>query len=107
MQWPQVHEELSSRAPPENPMQSHEAATVIVGKPLDWPTYGWDNEYGRRDMHVPAFEASKYQVTNAQMLELVKAGGYRDESLWSTEGWKWCTFTRHMQTSMLRHATIC
>ena len=90
MQWPEVHEELSTRAAPENPLVAHGATSATIGKPLDWPTYGWDNEYGRRDVQVPAFEATKFQVSNGELLEFVKAGGYRDEHLWSPEGWKWC-----------------
>lgn len=90
MQWPEVHEELSTRVAPENPLVEHAATSATIGKPLDWPTFGWDNEYGRRTVQVPAFEASRFQVTNGEYLEFVKAGGYRDEALWSPEGWKWC-----------------
>ena len=54
VQWPEVHEELSTRAAPANPMVAHGATSVTIGKPLDWPTYGWDNEYGRRDVQVLA-----------------------------------------------------
>jgi formylglycine-generating enzyme required for sulfatase activity len=89
MQWPEVHNELTTRSVPENPIVACSPMSVTIGKPLDWPTYGWDNEYGKREMHVPAFEASKYQVTNGEFLEFVKAGGYRQEQFWSPEGWKW------------------
>jgi formylglycine-generating enzyme required for sulfatase activity len=37
---------------------------VELGKPSDFPSYGWDNEYGRRGVAVPAFRASKYLITN-------------------------------------------
>lgn len=90
VQWPRVHAELSTRAAPENPLVAHGAAAVTVGKPLDWPTFGWDNEYGRRPLQVPPFAASRFQVTNGEFAEFVKAGGYRDESLWSSDGWRWC-----------------
>ncbi len=26
------------------------AGTVVLGKPVDFPSYGWDNEYGRMDV---------------------------------------------------------
>lgn len=90
LQWPKVHEELSTRPAPANPMVEHGAASVTVGKPRDWPTYGWDNEYGRRPLQVPPFTASRFQVTNGEFAEFVKSGGYRDESLWSSDGWRWC-----------------
>lgn len=90
MQWPKVHQELSTRPAPANPMVAHGAAAVTVGKPRDWPSYGWDNEYGRRALQVPPFAASRFQVTNGEFAEFVRAGGYRDESLWSSDGWRWC-----------------
>lgn len=96
MQWPEAHAELSTRPAPENPLVMHQATLASIGKPLDWPTYGWDNEYGKRYVQVPEFEASKYQVTNGELLEFVKTGGYRDETLWSHEGWKWCVPARRI-----------
>ena len=38
------------------------AGEVTLGKPADWPTYGWDNEYGRRSFSVRAFRASRQLV---------------------------------------------
>lgn len=35
---------------------------MTLGKPADWPTYGWDNEYGSRTFHVRQFKASKALV---------------------------------------------
>lgn len=39
-----------------------EAGDVTLGKPADWPSYGWDNEYGSRTFHVRPFKASKALV---------------------------------------------
>jgi hypothetical protein len=36
-----------------------EGGNVTLGKPLDRPTYGWDNEYGLRTFEVHGFRASK------------------------------------------------
>lgn len=38
---------------------------------------------------VPAFEASKFMITNGEYLEFVESGGYEDEKFWTEEGWKW------------------
>ena len=38
------------------------AGEVTLGKPADWPTYGWDNEYGCRAFSVREFKASKAPV---------------------------------------------
>lgn len=36
--------------------------------------FGWDNEFARHQVHVPAFRAGKYKVTNGEYLEFVRAG---------------------------------
>ncbi len=51
--------------------------------------FGWDNEFPRLAMDVPAFEIDRYDVTNGEYLEFVEAGGYRSESLWNPEDWEW------------------
>ena len=38
---------------------------------------------------VPEFEIGIHNVTNAEFLEFVEAGGYRREELWDAEGWAW------------------
>jgi formylglycine-generating enzyme required for sulfatase activity len=84
-----VHPELEAAAAPENPLVLVPAGVACLGKRPDSCTYGWDNEFGEYRLQVPKFEASKYQVTNAEFLEFVKAGGYQEEALWASEGWKW------------------
>lgn len=79
---------------------------VTFGKPVDFPSYGWDNEYGQVTMKwvqltlswvcvctslaynnsVPKFEASQYLITNGEFLEFVNAGGYEKEEFWTAEG---------------------
>lgn len=67
-------------------------AVVELGKARNFPSYGWDNEYGKRVVTVPAFKATKFLITNAEFLEFVKAGGYKTEKYWEEEGWNWRTF---------------
>lgn len=65
------------------------AGEVALGKPADWPTYGWDNEYGQRRFAVRAFRASR---------QLVRCGPLR---FWVGPGcgrWRWLGQPR------LRHA---
>ena len=62
---------------------------VIFGRPQDSTMYGWDNEYGTRFEVVSDFLVSKNLVTNAEFLEFVKDGGYRNKEFWSNEGWNW------------------
>ena len=51
--------------------------------------FGWDNEYEATVRDVPAFAIDRYKVTNAQYLEFVEAGGYRDRGLWIPPTWDW------------------
>jgi ergothioneine biosynthesis protein EgtB len=51
--------------------------------------FGWDNEFPRFAVDVPAFEIDRYDVTNEEYLEFVEAGGYGNESLWNPEDREW------------------
>ena len=51
--------------------------------------FGWDNEFDEHQVQVPAFEIDVHDVTNAQFLEFVTAGGYRSPGLWAPEHWTW------------------
>ncbi|XP_071483049.1 uncharacterized protein [Diadema antillarum] len=75
-----------------NPLIQVDQTDVVMGKPVDFPSYGWDNEYPELHANVPRFEASKYPITNGEFLAFVKAGGYQKEEFWSKEGWQWRTY---------------
>ena len=77
---------------PHNEMIPVTQKTVSIGKPSNFPTFGWDNEYGYREYSVPAFQASKYKITNGEFLEFVKDGGYGRIELWTENGWSWRAF---------------
>ena len=77
---------------PLGAMSPVSASTTSLGKPELWPSFGWDNEYGADSRTTPAFEASELLVSNGEMLEFVKAGGYREQRFWSEDGWGWRTF---------------
>ncbi|KAG2489957.1 hypothetical protein HYH03_011587 [Edaphochlamys debaryana] len=99
--WPDYHP--SSAAPsapvptegadyPANTMVSVRGETVVLGKDLAYPSFGWDNEYGTKEVEVGAFRATQFKVTNGEFLRFVKAGGYANPKYWSAEGWGWKTF---------------
>ena len=77
---------------PKNAFIDVGATTVKLGKPRDYPSYSWDNEYGEREFNVPQFRASKFKVTNGEYYEFVKNGGYSDPQYWTNDGWKWRAF---------------
>lgn len=71
---------------PKNFLVSFEAQSVSLGKPLDDPYYGWDNEYGVQEKALFAFRASKMLVSHGEYLEFVEAGGYERSDFWDEEG---------------------
>ncbi len=40
------------------------ADTVVLGKDLDYPSFGWDNEYGRKAIDVQAFRCVHAPIAN-------------------------------------------
>ncbi|XP_014781841.1 uncharacterized protein LOC106877452 [Octopus bimaculoides] len=75
-----------------NSLVALEGREVQLGKPRNFPSYGWDNEYGESRCLVPDFEATKYLVTNEEFLKFVTDKGYERQELWSDIGWKWRCF---------------
>jgi len=97
--WPALHPTSQRETPPVRPsagidfpsnsMIAVKGGTVDLGKPRDFPSYGWDNEYGHRSVEVPDFKASRFLITNGDFWHFVNAGGYRTQSYWSEDGWGW------------------
>ncbi|WP_321333929.1 5-histidylcysteine sulfoxide synthase [uncultured Bacteroides sp.] len=67
-------------------------AEMKLGKPMDHPFYGWDNEYGSRVEQVEDFRATQMLVSNGEYLRFVEDGGYDAEGYWTEEGWNWRNF---------------
>jgi len=76
---------------PSNRMIAVNNGLVDLGKPADFPSFGWDNEYGERNLDVPSFQASEHMITNGEYYEFVKSGGYRNKTYWCDDGWAWRT----------------
>ena len=51
--------------------------------------FGWDNEFGEQEIHVPEFSIDAFPVTNAEYTKFVQAGGYQNARHWKSEDWKW------------------
>jgi ergothioneine biosynthesis protein EgtB len=47
----------------------------------------FDNELPRHRQYIAPFELASRLVTNGEYLAFIEAGGYRDASLWLSEGW--------------------
>jgi gamma-glutamyl hercynylcysteine S-oxide synthase len=63
--------------------------TVTLGtREADEP-FAWDNEMPAHAVAVDDFAVDIHDVTNAEYMEFVDAGGYRDERWWRAEDWAW------------------
>ena len=63
--------------------------------------FGWDNEFGELPVDVPAFTVDRHNVTNAEFLAFVEAGGYEREALWTPAAWAWRTSERRRASALL------
>jgi 5-histidylcysteine sulfoxide synthase/putative 4-mercaptohistidine N1-methyltranferase len=93
-QWapPANRDSISQKVESHAGIRTVPPGTVTLGKPRDFPTFGWDNEYGRREVKVPEFAAQTSLTSNAEYLEFVRDGGYHEMKYWSEEGWNWRSF---------------
>lgn len=79
---------------PQNTLLDIAAGKVSLGKDKSAEFYGWDNEYGRHEAVVPAFQASRFLVSNGEFAAFVGAGGYENETCWAREGLAWKKFAQ-------------
>ena len=76
---------------PRNEMIRVAGGVAELGKPEDDPSYGWDIEYGRRNVEVQPFFASQYLISNGEFLKFVEENGYKNRDFWDEESWHWKT----------------
>jgi ergothioneine biosynthesis protein EgtB len=50
----------------------------------------FDNELPRHRVFIEPFELGSALVSNAEWLQFMDEGGYRDSVWWLSEGWDWC-----------------
>ena len=78
----------TSDAAIDNGMVEIPAGPVVMGLQRG-EAFGWDNEFERHIVDLPAFSIEKYKVTNRQYLEFLNDGGYENANLWATDDWEW------------------
>ena len=75
--------------PPARSAISIPAGVATLGAGRASIPFGWDNEFAEHRVDVGAFDIDVHNVTNAEFLEFVDAGGYRTRELWTEAGWQW------------------
>jgi ergothioneine biosynthesis protein EgtB len=60
-----------------------------LGADFDPLAFGWDNEFPRLGVTVPAFAIDSVPITNRQFLYFVESGGYDHSEFWSESDWMW------------------
>ena len=73
---------------PAREMVTIPAGRATLGAGMTEIPFGWDNEFPSHSIAVPAFSIDVHDVTNADYLAFVDAGGYDDHALWSPEAWR-------------------
>ena len=62
---------------------------ATLGASRDSMPFGWDNEFPKLEVEVPAFDIDVCDVSNGEFLDFVEAGGYEQETLWTPQDWRW------------------
>ncbi len=75
--------------PPAQRRVAIPAGQATLGLDRESGTFAWDNEFPRIVSDVPSFEIDVFPVTNADFLEFVDAGGYREASFWAESDFAW------------------
>ncbi|MCB0348740.1 MAG: 5-histidylcysteine sulfoxide synthase, partial [Bdellovibrionales bacterium] len=94
--WPKEHSSLLqgsvSNKVVGNEWIEIKGKDVKYGKPKEASSFGWDNEYGTRSLHVKDFKVTQNLITNGEYYEFVKTNAYTDDTFWSEEGVLWRKF---------------
>jgi 5-histidylcysteine sulfoxide synthase len=75
--------------PPQNEMITVEGGIVTLGKKKNDHLYGWDVDFGEREVAVNPFQISKYMISNGEFLEFIKEEGYNNKNYWDEIAWQW------------------
>lgn len=73
---------------PQTMVWSHfESDLLEIGHPGEG--FCFDNETPRHKQFVDAFSLASRLVNNGEYLAFIEAGGYKNPSLWLSDGWNW------------------
>jgi ergothioneine biosynthesis protein EgtB len=81
------YEGVLPQAVPASPQRWVDRGERIVEVGHDGTAFAFDNETPRHRVLVPAHRLADRLVTCGEYLQFVQDGGYRDASLWLSDGW--------------------
>jgi ergothioneine biosynthesis protein EgtB len=81
--------QVGTDVPQQPAMIEIPSGQAMLGLSRDTPSFGWDNEYERHALDVPAFAIDRYKVSNGEYLAFVNCGGYDDSAYWGPADWEW------------------
>jgi len=79
---------------PDNPLVPVAGGRTTLGKARAADTYGWDSDYGARDVMAQPFLAGRTLVTNGEFLKFVRDRGYDNPELWEADARDWRSRSR-------------
>lgn len=85
--FPAYRAEPLARAPAAAPLEWLRFDGGIAQIGHDGRGFCFDNELARHRAYLQPFELASRLVTNAEYARFVEQGGYRDPSLWLSDGW--------------------
>lgn len=74
------------RSAPANPLIDVPAGMTTPGSSTE--DFGWDNEFRRHEVFVPAYQMSRFKISNGEYLEFVHDGG-PVPPFWRQSGGQW------------------
>lgn len=74
---------------PRQEMIAIPAGAATLGLDAANLAFSWDNERPGRVLDVPSFSIARHNVTNADFLAFVDAGGYETAQWWREDDWAW------------------
>ncbi len=79
---------VTAPAPAAQEQVAIPAGQATLGAGVENIPFGWDNEFPAHVVDVPAFAIDAHNVTNAEFLEFLEAGGYANAVWWTPGAWR-------------------
>lgn len=86
---PEGYRPRTGGAAPVNDWITVPAGVARLGVNRGAVPFAWDNERDAHAVDVPGFSVQRHNITNADFLKFVEAGGYADRQWWRDADWAW------------------